>query len=151
MAHRALAQVNVLWAVSPGIFGESAGPCNVVGVDVNDSGFRIHRGTAPLGPAIESWKDDGILSDVERNELSFAAKFTKFLHSPLMHLRSAIGKQLLGERLASKWRGAGRERLLGSGHFAGHITCGILSRFDRKQRLARNAIKKIYEPLFCGL
>src|ERR1700736_4803755 len=112
MAHRALAQVNVLRAVSAGIFGERTGPCDVIGINVNDSGLRIDGRATPLCATIESWKDDGILSDAEGNELSFAAKFTKFFYCPLMHLRSAIGKQLLGERLASKWRRTGGERLL---------------------------------------
>src|ERR1700693_3159400 len=151
MAHCALTEIKVLRTVSASIFGEPAGPRDVVGVDVNDSGFRIHPGTTPFCPAIESWKDHGIFSDAEGNELSFAAKFTKFLEGPLMHLWSAIGEQLLSESLASKWRGLGWERLLRGGDFAGYITRRILSRFDRKQRSACGALKKINETLFCGL
>jgi hypothetical protein len=92
MAHCALTQVKVLRTISAGIFREGTRPCDVVGIDVNDSGLRIDGRTTPLCATIEARKDNGIFSDAERNELSFTAKFTKFLDCPLMHLRSPIGK-----------------------------------------------------------
>src|SRR5271168_4076418 len=93
---------------------ELAGPGNVVRVDVDDASLRVHRGTAPLRPTVESGKDDRIFSHTERHELTFAAKLSKSFHRPLMRLRRAVGQHIFAETLTRKRRRLSGQRLLQS-------------------------------------
>jgi hypothetical protein len=56
------------------VFGQPAGPGQVVGVDVNDAGTRIDRRSTQLHAAIETTKNNRLRVKRKRDEQSFAAK-----------------------------------------------------------------------------
>src|SRR5580704_2169966 len=151
MAGTALAQINPLPAVLSGIFGERAGPGNIVCIDVNSGCFRIHRRAAPFRATIEAGKDDGIFSNGERHELAFAAESAEALDCPLMRGSRAVGQKILGQNLPRVGSWTRRKGLFGPSDFTGHVTGRVIASLHWKERLSVGAVEQINESLFGDL
>src|SRR6266700_4162249 len=74
-ANAALADVEGARARFVSAGRESAGPGNVIRIDVNDRGAGVNRRAAPLRASIESREDNGFRANRERNELTITVKF----------------------------------------------------------------------------
>ena len=151
MADAALAQVNGARTVFAGVRSEGAGPRDVVRIDINDAGFGIHRGAAPLRAAVEARKNDRVDCNGKRNKLSFAAKFLELFERPPMNFRSAVGEHLFRKKLACEGRGARRKWLRGRRAFARNSAARILANVDGEKRLPREAVEEINKTLLRGL
>ena len=130
---------------------KSAGPGEVVGVDVDDAGAGVDSGASPLRAAIEAGKDDGLAVGAERNKLALAAVGAKLALGPGMGFGGARGEHVLGEALAGEGRGERRYGLGGRGLFAGNIGLGEGGFVDGEERLAGGAIEEVEEALLGGL
>src|SRR5712664_864402 len=151
VADAALAHIDGARAIFAGVRGERARPCDVIRIDVDDSGLCIHGGAAPFRATVEAGKNYRIFSYAEWNELPFTAEFLEFFQRPLMCFRRAHGQQVYGEKLARKRRGACRKRLFGSRNFAGYGARWIFAGLDGEKRPSVDAVEEIDESLFCCL
>ena len=142
MTGTALARVQTFPArFSSIVFRQGSCPCEIVGIDVENSGFWVESRSAPFGATVESWEHHGILSDAKGNKLSLVTKFPKVFQRPLMRLSSAAGQHILGKNLARKGSGSGRQRLFGGSDFAGYRARRILAILDREERFASSPVK----------
>ena len=107
VANAALADVEGARARFVSAGRESAGPGNVIRIDVNDRGAGVNRRAAPLRASIESREDNGFRANRERNELTITVKFFEIVESPAMSLGRAVSEQVFCEALARKRNGCG--------------------------------------------
>ena len=105
MANAALADVDRARARFICAGRESAGPGDVIRIDINDRGARVNRRAAPFRASVESREHNGFRADGERNELTSAAKFLEIVEGPAMSFGRAESEQVFGEALARKRNG----------------------------------------------
>src|SRR3569832_2376177 len=84
-------------AIACNTFHQAAGPGNVVGVVVEDTGPWIDGHSAPLGSAIEARKDHRLFADAEGEELTLAAERIQLLLRPGVCFRSSLSQQVRGQ------------------------------------------------------
>ncbi len=133
---------------SSGVLRQGPGPGYVVRIDVENPCLRIGRRPAPLGPAVESGKYDGVFTHAEGNELSLAAKAPELRDRPPMHVGRSLAEKILGEQLAREWRRFCGQTLLRRGLLSRHIARRIIPALEGKQRLSVGAIEEKDEALF---
>src|SRR5450631_4720454 len=108
MAHGALTLVYLL-AGTCAVRRENKAtrPCHFLGVYKKDFGNGVDCGSAPLGAAIETGKDNRLLPDSDGKELSTVAKSAKGFERPIVCFRRARRESVFRETLA----GIGRRRI----------------------------------------
>lgn len=142
MAHRALRQIEVLaGGVRRRVGFDRPVADHVVGIDVENPGFRVHCRAAPLRATVKPREDDGVLSDAKWNKLPLRAKFAKLLERCLVRFRSPIRDHVLGQELACVGRGLGRQWLRRRRVFSRNVGLRIMMVFNREQRLSRDPVE----------
>lgn len=124
------------------VFGEAAGPDDVVGVDVDDAGFDVDRGAAPLGAAVKAGEDDGLFVDGEGDKDAVADEGFELFGCPGVSFGGAGGEHVGGEELAGVGRGDGWDRLGEGGFFAGGGGGGEGVLCDGEERVAVGAVEE---------
>src|SRR2546430_12163315 len=142
MTHTALAQVQpfATW-FRASILRQSSCPCDIIGIDIENSGFRVESRSTPFCATVESGEHHGILADTKRNKLSLVTKLSEVFQRPLMSLDGAAGQHVFRENLTRKGRRSGRKRLFHGSDFARHRARGILTILERKEPVASGALE----------
>src|ERR1700682_40644 len=131
MTNTALAQVQPsATGFSSGVLGQGSRPCDIVGIDVQNSGFGVEGRPTPFGATVESGKHYGILPNVKRNKLSLITKLSEMFQRPLVSFSRAVGQHVFHKNLTRKWRGRSRKRLSGGRNFVRYGATRILSILD---------------------
>src|ERR687896_513489 len=91
-------------AVAARIRCELTGPCEIVGVDIVETGLRIEGLPAPFSTAIEAGKDHRRLVEPERHELPLAPERFELLPRPFVRFGSSSGEEILRQELSCERR-----------------------------------------------
>src|SRR5208283_3442032 len=131
--------------------GKRTGPGDVIGVDIDNRGFRIDSRAAPLRTSIETREDHRVFAHGERKKLALIAEGAEFFERPLVNLWSAIGKKIFRQGLPRERSGLGGKTLLRGGNFTRHVAGRIRMIVNWEKRSTQGAIEQIDETLLGSL